>query len=128
MPVAIQINNIDGSANGDIFVEGTLSFSGNYPTGGDAVDFSGVNSVITLGSAFTGAASQITSSFLKQLWFGSQAGNLLRQYVANALSGLSAKIKISASSTFGTELSAGAYPGDVTADVVAFQATFKKNQ
>jgi hypothetical protein len=129
MAIAIQINNIDGSANGDIFVEGTLVPSGNYATNGDVVDFTGVNSVISLGSAFSGVAKDITSSYLKQLWVGSMGGNLVRQYVPvlSATGALSVKLKISGSATFGTEQSAGAYPGDITSDTIAFQATFKKN-
>ena len=63
MPIQININNIDASANGDIFVEGTLTPSGTYPgAAGDTVDFTGVSSVVVLGSAFSGNAAQITSS------------------------------------------------------------------
>jgi hypothetical protein len=130
MSVAIQINNIDASGSGDIFVEGLLVPSGTYTNGqgGDNVDFSGVNSTVTLGANFSGNAASITSALLKQLWIGSMAGNLAFQYVANIISGITAKMKVSASATFGTELGTGAYPAGVTGDVIGFQATFKKNQ
>lgn len=129
MSVAIQINNIDGSANGDIFVEGVLIPSGNYVSGGDTVDFTGVNSTVTVGPNFTGPSRELASGFLKQLWVGSMGGTLLFQYlgiVPSTGSPATAKLKISASASFGTELSAGAYPAGVTGDTIGFQATFKK--
>ena len=130
MSVAIQINNIDGSANGELFVEGILVPSGSYVTGGDSVDFTGVSSTITKGTGFSGIADSITSQFLKQFWVGSSAGLLTYQYAgivpaSNSPSG--AKLKCGASATFGTELSAGAYPAGITGDTIQFQATFKKN-
>ena len=130
MSVAIQIDNIDGSANGDIFVEGELVLSGGYVSGGDTVDFTGVNSTVSVGPNFSGVTSQITSSFLKQFWIGSKAGLLSYQYLGIVPTGNSpsgAKFKIGASATFGTELSAGAYAAGLTGDVIQFQATFKKN-
>ena len=133
MPVNIQINNIDGTPNGDMFVEGVLLPTGNYPNGvgGDVVDFTGVASVISFGPSFTGPANSITSSFIKQLWAGSQAGVLGFQYVGNVVTGANApsgaRLKVSALNTFGTELAGGAYPAGVTGDTIGFQATFKKN-
>lgn len=133
MSVNIQINNIDGTPNGDLFVEGVLLPTGNYPNGvgGDVVDFTGVNSVISFGPAFTGPANSITSSFLKQLWVGSLAGTLGFQYVGNVVTGANApsgaRMKVSQLNTFGTELGSAPYPAGVTADTIGFQATFKKN-
>jgi hypothetical protein len=129
MSVAIQINNIDASANGDVFVEGTLSVSGSYVAGGDTVDFTGVNSTITKGVNFTGVADIIPSAQApKQFWVGSQAGLIGYQYSPIIGSGPSnCKLKIGGT-TWNSELSASSYPAALTGDTIAFQATFKKLQ
>ena len=129
MSVAIQISNIDGLGTA-LVVKGFLVPAGIYPTGGDVVDFTGVNSTITKAPGFTGDADSITSQYMLCGFAESIAGLLGYPYslitpTNNAPSG--AKLKIGSIATLGTELSAGAYPAAVTGDVIAFEATFKKN-
>lgn len=130
MAIAINIENIEASGNGDVYVEGELVPSGNYVAGGDTVDFTGVNSTISKGANFTGLADLIPSTVLKQFDAWSEGGLLTYQYVpVRGAGGLgAAKLKVGALSTFGTELTAGAYPAAVTGDTIAFFAVFKKLQ
>jgi hypothetical protein len=111
--------DVDALADNFVFVSGQLVFSGSYSTGGDTLDWTTV------------LAGLIPSSQCLQLAIWSQNGNLLRQYVAigSVATALNAwKVKISASATFGTELSAGAYASDITGDTICFEAVFRKLQ
>lgn len=124
MPIQVQINNIDASPNGDVFVEGLLVASGNYTTGGDTVDFTQA----VKGANFSGIADAIPSAQPpKQFSAGSQAGLLGYQYAPVVGSAQNnCLIKVGALNTFGTELAQGAYPAAVKGDAIAFQATFAK--
>ena len=44
MPITITLtpNNVDGSGSNLFYAIGSLAFSGNYPTGGDTLDFTTV--------------------------------------------------------------------------------------
>lgn len=129
MAIAIQVDKIE-SGGVDLYVSGVLVASGNYVTGGDTVDFTGVSSVLSMASDQSGPANQITSQFLKAFSAWSEGGLLSYQYapVCPASGSLSAaKLKVGANNTFGTELSAGAYPAAVTGDTIKFEARFKKN-
>ncbi len=44
MPITITLSplNVDSSANNFVYAVATLAFSGNYPTGGDTMDFTTV--------------------------------------------------------------------------------------
>ena len=113
---AMTSRDVDGSASNFIYASGLLGFSGNYPAGGDTVDFTSINDKIASGECVQFSA-----------W--STNGNLLFQYVplGSGATALNAwKLKISGSGTFGTELAAGAYPAGVTGDKVAWAATFRK--
>lgn len=129
MAIAISLQNVNADDN-IVQVAGKLVFSGNYSTGGDTLDFSGVNSPISVDPAFQGLYPFIPSSGAPtdlDVW--SVNGNLQFQYVPIQGSTLAnSKVKLSASATFGTELAAGAYPAGVTGDVVNFYAQFKKLQ
>ncbi len=124
--IQVKINNVDASGNGDVVVEGILVASGNYVSGGDTVDFTGA----VKGPQFSGLSKEIPASGApKQLWVASQAGNINFQYAPNLGSAQNnCKLVVSASNTFGTELSAGAYPAGVTGDTIGFRATFSKLQ
>lgn len=126
MPLAISITGSDPSGQGVVFVSGNITPSGNYPMGGDTLDFTAVSQ----DPNFFGVMATIDSSQPPtQLSIWSQNGNLLRQYVPIIGAALNnSKMKVSGSGTFGTELAAGAYPADVTADKITFSATFKKLQ
>jgi hypothetical protein len=113
MPITITLlpNNVDGSGNNFLYAIGTLAFSGNYPTGGDTLDF-------------TTVADKLPSTQLIQVFADSQNGNA-GYYVPVAGSALN-NWKLKAFSGGGTEISAGAYPASVTSDVVQITITARK--
>jgi hypothetical protein len=113
MPITISLlpNNVDSSANNFVYAIGTLTFSGNYPTGGDTLDF-------------TQVADKLPSTQIVQALAEGQAGNS-GYYVAVAGTALN-NWKLKAFNGGGTEISAGAYPAGVTTDVVQLAITARK--
>jgi len=113
MPITItlQANNVDSSASNFVYAIATLTFSGNYPSGGDTLDF-------------TQVADKLDSSQVVQAWAESQNGNS-GYYVAVAGSALN-NWKLKCFSGGGTEITAGAYPASVTSDVVQLSITTRK--
>jgi len=111
---ALTSRDVDASANSFVYLNGRLSFSGNYPSGGDTLDF-------------TTVADKILSDQCIAVSVASQTmGN---QYIpiggpATALNAW--KVFCQSPGTFNTQLSAGAYPGSITSDTVTFTACFRK--
>ena len=113
MPITISIlpNNVDSSASNFVYAVATLTFSGNYPTGGDTLDF-------------TQVSNQLPSDTIVQVFAESQNGNS-GYYIPIQGSALNIwKLKDFAGG--GTELSAGAYPVSVTNDIVQLSITARK--
>src|SRR5260221_14417627 len=105
MPITISLtpNNVDSSASNFVYAIATLTFTGSYSTGGDAVDFPTV-------------ADKLPSTQIIQVFAESQNGNS-GYYIAvqgNAMN----KWKLKALSGGGTEMPASAYPAGVTTDIV----------
>ncbi|HYL82791.1 MAG TPA: hypothetical protein VE263_01035 [Candidatus Angelobacter sp.] len=115
MPITITLtpNNVDGSGSNLFYAIGALTFSGNYPTGGDTLDF-------------TTVADKLPSDQLIQVFADSQNGNA-GYYVPVQGSALN-NWKLKAFTGGGTELSAGAYPASVTSDIVQLTITARKLQ
>ena len=115
MPITITLtpNNADGSGSNLFYAIGTLAFSGNYPTGGDTLDF-------------TQVADKLPSDQIIQVFADSQNGNG-GYYVPVQGSALN-NWKLKAFTAGGTELSAGAYPASVTSDIVQITITARKLQ
>jgi hypothetical protein len=115
MPITISLSplNVDSSASNFVYAIGTLTFSGNYPTGGDTLDF-------------TQVADKLPSDQLIQVFADSQNGNG-GYYVPVQGSALN-NWKLKAFNGGGTELSAGAYPASVTSDIVQVTITARKLQ
>ena len=113
MPITITLlpNNEDGSGSNLLYAIGTLTFSGNYPTGGDTMDF-------------TTVADKLPSTQIIQAFAESQNGNS-GYYVALAGTALN-NWKLKAFNGGGTEITAGAYPASVTTDVVQLAITARK--
>jgi len=102
---------VDGSASNFVYAVATLTFSGNYATGGDTLDF-------------TQVADKLGGSALVQVFAESQNGNA-GYYVPVQGSALN-NWKLKAFIAGGTEVSAGAYPGSVTGDIVQLSITARK--
>lgn len=132
MPAQVSLQTVD-ALGAEIYVSFNVAFSGNYPTGGDPLNFTAGGTLpVTQDPAFIGLVAAIESTNLLQVDVWSQGGNLARGYVpavtkvANVINpATGVKVKIN-SGLFGTELSAGAYPGDVTGDQVTGFAIFTK--
>jgi len=113
MPITIALTplNVDSSANNFIYAIATLTFTGNYPTGGDTLDF-------------TQVADKLPSTQIVQAFAESQNGNS-GYYVpvqGTALNNWKLKSFIAG----GTEVTSGAYPGSVTGDIVQLSITARK--
>jgi len=115
MPITISLlpSNEDGSGSNLFYAIGTLTFSGSYTTGGDTLDF-------------TTVADKLPSTQIIQVFADSQNGNA-GYYVPVAGSALN-NWKLKCFSGGGTEISAGAYPGSVTSDIVQITITARKLQ
>ena len=105
--------NVDGSGSNFFYAIGTLTFSGNYVTGGDTLDF-------------TQVADKLSSTQVIQAFAESQNGNS-GYYVPIAGTALN-NWKLKAFSGGGTEIAAGAYPASVTSDIVQITITARKLQ
>ena len=120
MAITINVQNVD--ASGIVtWVTGTITFTGNYATGGDALDWS--TATEQLGQS--GQALD-TASPPQQVMFDSQNGNA--GYYVAVQGSASNNWKVKCFLGGGTEVGAGAYPSSVTSDVVVFQAQFKRLQ
>ncbi|MBZ5540708.1 MAG: hypothetical protein LAN61_09340 [Acidobacteriia bacterium] len=109
--IALSPLNVDSSASNFAYAIAALTFSGNYATGGDTLDF-------------TQVADKIPSTQIVQAFAESQNGNA-GYYVAVAGSALN-NWKLKAFNGGGTEITAGAYPASVTTDVVQLSITARK--
>jgi hypothetical protein len=113
MPIAISLTplNVDSSASNFVYAIASLTFSGNYPTGGDTLDF-------------TTVADKLPSTQIVQAFAESQNGNS-GYYVPVQGTALN-NWKLKAFIAGGTEVTAGAYPGSVTGDIVQLSITARK--
>lgn len=114
MAITIAVNplNVDSSANNFVYVVATLTFTGNYVAGGDTLDF-------------TQVADKLPSTQLVQVFAESQNGNGANYYIPVQGSALN-NWKLKAFIPAGTEVTAGAYPGSITGDVVQLSITARK--
>lgn len=113
MPITISLSplNVDSSASNFVYAIATLSFSGNYPTGGDTLDF-------------TTVADKLPSTQIVQAFAESQNGNS-GYYIPVQGSALN-NWKLKCFLGGGTEITAGAYPASVTSDIVQLSITARK--
>jgi len=120
MAITVNVANVDATGV-TTWMTGTLVFSGSYVTGGDTLDW-------TAAMETAGQSGQVVGSQSgpQQVVIDSQNGNA-GYYVSVAGSAIN-NWKVKCFTGGGTEVSAGAYPGSITGDVVAFQAQFKRLQ
>ncbi len=113
MPISISLaaSNVDASGSNFVYAIATVSFSGNYTSGGDTLDF-------------TQVAGQLPSSQIVQAFAESQNGNG-GYFVVKQGSALN-NWKLVCFNPGGTEIPAGAYPSSVTGDIVQLSITARK--
>lgn len=109
--ISLVPGNVDSSASNFVYAVATLAFSGNYPSGGDTLDF-------------TQIANALPSDTLVQVFAESQNGNS-GYYIPVQGTALN-NWKLKAFVGGGTEITAGAYPGTVTGDIVQLSITARK--
>ena len=109
--ISVSPGNVDGSASNFVYAVATLTFSGNYATGGDTLDF-------------TQIADKLASDTIVQAFAESQNGNS-GYYIPVQGTALN-NWKLKAFVGGGTEISAGAYPASVTTDIVQLSITARK--
>jgi hypothetical protein len=113
MAITISLSplNVDSSASNFVYAVATLTFTGNYPTGGDTLDF-------------TQVADKLPSDTIVQVFAESQNGNS-GYYIPIQGTALN-NWKLKAFLGGGTEITAGAYPASVTTDIVQLSVTARK--
>ena len=109
--ISLLPNNVDSSASNFIYAVATLTFSGNYVSGGDTLDF-------------TQIANQLASDTIVQAFAESQNGN--SGYYIPVQGAALNNWKLKAFVGGGTEVAAGAYPAGVTGDIVQLSITARK--
>ena len=109
--ISLSAQNVDSSASNFVYAVASLTFSGNYVTGGDTLDF-------------TQVSNQMPSDTIVQVFAESQNGNS-GYYIPIQGTALN-NWKLKAFVGGGTEISAGAYPAGVTSDIVQLSITARK--
>jgi hypothetical protein len=109
--IAVLTANVDGSGSNFVYAIATLTFSGNYVTGGDTMDF-------------TTVAEKLSSAQILQVFADSQNGNA--GYYVPVVGAALNNWKLKAFTGGGTEVTAGAYPASVTTDLVQVTITARK--
>jgi hypothetical protein len=137
MPAAIAINSVDATG-ATVNVTGFITLSGNYPTGGDPLNFA----LATADPSYVGMLAAVESSTLLDIDVWSMAGSSINGSNSTGYQPVSTKAgtpsiispatgcklkcaALNASPT--TEHSAGAYESQYTGDTIAFMAVFTKN-
>ena len=125
MSIAIQITQMESSGQ-QIYLTFNLIATGNYSTGGDTIDFTkAVVATSNLNAQWAGIVEASLAPVNFTVW--TAGGNLSRDYVGIQGAALNnSKIRMNTTKGSTTELAAGAYPADVTADIIQGSATFNK--
>ena len=109
--ISLQPSNVDSSASNFVYAVAALTFSGNYVSGGDTLDF-------------TQVASVLPSDTIVQAFAESQNGN--SGYYIPVQGAALNNWKLKAFLGGGTEVTAGVYPSTVTTDIVQLSITARK--
>jgi len=124
MAMQVQITQMEASGQ-QLYITFNAVASGNYSTGGDIIDFTkAVTQASNFNALWSGAVEASLAPVNLSVW--SAGGNLARDYVAVQAGIATSKIKMNTTKGSTTELAAGAYPGDVTADTIQGSVTFNK--
>jgi hypothetical protein len=136
MAAQVKIANVQSVSQG-ILVTGFIVLSGNYPTGGDPLNFAtalqdptfiGLLPAVESASALNADAWSMNGSGINgssSTNYGIVSVSTGTPAMINPATGI--KLKCAAlSATPSTEHSAGAYEAQYTGDIIAFQALFTK--
>ena len=131
MAVAINVTRV-GVEQTAVIVEGTLTLSGSYATGGDTVDFSGANGLLTFTPVAAQQASEIPSNLgplgLVEIDEQPASGATPQGYIPYLIAGTTMANWLlwmaTATGQPPTQLSAGAYPAGAMAQTIQFRAFF----
>lgn len=123
MAAVVKILSIS-AAGPQLRVLFNITLSGNYPAGGDIIDFTQA----TKDPNFQGISEVVESSLAPQnldVW--DQGGLINNQVTAiRGTTPANCKVKIGAAASFGTEFSAGAYSAALLAATLTGEAVFAK--
>src|SRR5882672_3891107 len=113
------IRDMDGAGNNFVRTTLLLSFSGNYATGGDALDLSAIASQVPSGSLPIVANGPVGSGAgdcqtAEGGYYSIKKGTTILNYTVQVWD------------SGGTELGAGAYDPEVTADFVVLELLWRK--
>lgn len=131
MAVTITITRI-GVERSAVIVEGTLTLTGAYATGGDTVDFTGVNSTLAYSPAANQQANQIPSNLgpLGMVEIDEQpaSGATPQGYIPYLIAGTTMANWLlwlaTADGQPPTQVAAGAYAAGLLASTFQFRAYF----
>jgi hypothetical protein len=126
MAVTLTITDVDPGGS-QIYVFGTVALSGNYPTGGDTVDW-------TTLVRQTGKSGETVESSMAdpaygpvQAAFTVQGGTPNQYQMQQGAAANNWKMRGYSTGSAGVEFTGGAaYPGSATSDVITFSAQFRK--
>ena len=126
MAVVLTVTDVDPGGT-LIYVYGSVAFSGNYPSGGDTVDWTSITRSL-------GIAGQAPASSMQNPAFGPIQASFTVQggtpNLYNLLQGIAAnnwKMRGYTSGSSGAEFTGGAaYPASATGDTITFAAAFRR--
>jgi hypothetical protein len=126
MAVTLTVTDVDPGGS-QIYVFGTVALSGNYPTGGDTVDWTTL--VRQAGKSGETVETSMTDPSYGpvQASFTVQGGTPNQYQMQQGAAANSWKMRGYTTGSSGAEFTCGAaYPASATSDVITFSAQFRK--
>ena len=126
MAVTLTVTDVDPGGS-QIYVFGTVALSGNYPTGGDTVDWTTL--VRQAGKSGETVETSMTDPSYGpvQASFTVQGGTPNQYQMQQGAAANSWKMRGYTTGSSGAEFTGGAaYPASATSDVITFSAQFRK--
>jgi hypothetical protein len=126
MAVTLTLTDVDPGET-QIYVFGTVTLSGNYPTGGDAVDWTQlVRQLSVRGDAVESSMTDPAYGPI-QASFTVQGGTPNQYQMQQGAAANNWKMRGYSTGSAGAEFTGGAaYPSSATTDTITFSAQFRK--
>jgi hypothetical protein len=126
MSVTLSVTDVDLGV-GLIYVFGTTTLSGTYPTGGDSVDWTSIKSQIGFEGQIVASSMSAPAFGPVQAAFTVQGGTPNIYNLQQGASPSTWKLRGYTSGSGGAEFTGGsAYPSSATGDTITFSAVFRK--